>query len=92
MSSCKLFLSNFNPQVDLSVMIIFFYFSIQLDEYLISFGISFIGSFVVMLSLLHFIISMSSNHAYIQSDSPEYSQELNAANTIDLGMVEETKM
>jgi hypothetical protein len=45
-----------------------------------------------MLSLLHFIISMSSNHAYIQSDSPEYSQELNAANTIDLGMVEETKM
>lgn len=48
-----------------------------------------------MLSLVHFIISMSSNHAYIKSDSPEYTQDLNAhsnGNTIDVGIVEETKM
>ena len=62
---------------------------------MISFGIAFIGSFVVMLSLLHFIISMSSNHAYIKSDSPEYAHELNAANgntAVDGCIVEETKM
>jgi hypothetical protein len=47
-----------------------------------------------MLSLVHFIISMSSNHAYIKSDSPEYTQDLHATNgnMIDAGIVEETKM
>ncbi len=46
-----------------------------------------------MLSLIHFIISMSSNHAYIKSDSPEYIQELNVnGNVNDAGLVEETKM
>ena len=38
---------------------------------------------------------MSSNHAYIKSDSPEYAHELNAANgntAVDGCIVEETKM
>jgi len=60
----------------------------QMNDYLVTFSILLAGSFLTMYSLLHFIINISSNHAYIKSDG---SKKL-LTNEIEDPVVEETKM
>lgn len=64
---------------------------------MIPFLLSIVGSFVVMLSLIHYLISMSTNQAFIKIDVPAYvSEETGSAPKavaeVCAYQIEETKM